>query len=106
MHLRLTTELCNASGNAVCVPLLLVSMFTELFSHCSRMNTGGHKVMKLVAQDTDEFCGQRFVQNVDRLCAIQRIVLSNSAVFDLLARSISNLLDVFQERHRELLQAI
>src|SRR4249920_628899 len=99
MHLGFATELPNASGESVGVLLLLFGMFEELCSYGSRMNARGHEIVKFVAQYTDEFCGQRLVQNADRLLTIQLVVFGYRAIFDLLARSISNPLDIFQKRH-------
>src|SRR5574341_772706 len=100
IHLGFATELPDALGNSVCVLLFFAGMFEELRSYGGRMNARGHEVMKLVAQHTDEFCRQRLVQNAYGLCTIQPVVFGHRAVFDLLARPGSNLLDIFQEMHR------
>ena len=99
MHLGLTTELPNAFGNPIRVLLFLCGMLAEFDRHSGRMDACGHEIVKLVAQDADEFGGQRLVQNANGLCTVQLVVFGESAIFNLLARAISNLLDIFQKRH-------
>jgi hypothetical protein len=88
MHLGLATELANAFGNPIRVLLFLCGMLAEFCSHSGRMDACSHEIVKLIAQDADEFGGQRLVQNANSLLTVQLVVFGDSAIFNLLARSL------------------
>ena len=97
IEVRRAIELDDALGDLVGVALLFVGVLQKLLGHCLGVNATGHEVMALVAQDADNFGGQRFVEHAQRGLQIGLVALRDRAFFNVLAGAAANFLDVAQE---------
>ena len=64
-EIRLSPKLNDAFGQLIGMGLFLNGMLEKLGLHAKRIDPAGHEVMAFVAQDTDDFRGQGFVQQPD-----------------------------------------
>ena len=79
---RLASKLHDPRGDQVGVPLLFVRMDEELLGNALRMDASRHEVMAAIAQDTDQFRGQRIVQHLEHGVAIGRVARGDGAFID------------------------
>ncbi|MNI72323.1 hypothetical protein D3C73_1282570 [compost metagenome] len=84
-QVRLATQLHDALGQTVGVFLFLRSVLGEFRGHRFGVQSTGHEVVALVAQHTDDFRGQRFVQQFQHGFAVCAIGVRDGAGLDVLA---------------------
>jgi len=90
----LTVELGDTRGNLTSVGLLLVRVLQELLGDRIGVDAGGHEVVALVAQHTDDLGGERFVEQLEDGITIRAITLGDRALLDVLPRALPQCFDV------------
>jgi hypothetical protein len=81
-------------------------MFEELICCDARLEAVGHEVVALVAQHTDQFGGQRFIEQAQNLFPIGAVAFGYGAILDVLASAFSQGLYIRQMHiaHLDLLE--
>jgi hypothetical protein len=98
IEVRSAAELSDALGDAVGVVLLLVGVREELGLHPLRVDPGRGEIVLAIAQRADDLGRQRLVEELHRELAVDLIAGGDRALFDVLARSPTELFDVSQKR--------
>ena len=84
----------NAFGDLIRVSLLFGRMLHKFLTHGLRVNPAGHEIVTSIAKDTDDLCGQCFVQNSHRGLDIRLITLRHGASLNVLTGPLSERLNV------------
>ena len=77
--------------------LFIVGMLQELRGDGTCVDALGHEVMALVAQDTDDFGGERVIEDLDGSDRIAAVTRRHGALFDVLACTFAQGFDVRQK---------
>ena len=108
IELRFAAQLHNTLGQSVSVFAFLLGVFEKLIGGGAGLQTAGHEVVTFVAQNADQFSGQRFVEQAQHLFTVGAVAFSYGAVLDVLARTFAQGLDIRQMQvvaHFSLLEA-
>ena len=74
--------------------LLFFGMFEKFRRHGLRVDAIGHVVVAFIAQDTDDFGGQRFIEQADGSLYISLVALGDGAVLNVLPGAAADLFDI------------
>jgi hypothetical protein len=84
----------DSFGDHVGVLLFLARVLQKFLSYSLSMDAGGHVVMALVAQDANDLCSERLVQDSDHSLAVCLVGISNCAVLDVLPGSPADFFNI------------
>ncbi len=77
--------------------LFFIRMLQKLLSDTLRIDPASHEIMSLIAQDADDFCRERVVEDSNNRITIGRISRCDSPLFDMFSRAITQLQDIGEE---------
>src|SRR6202140_4661526 len=97
IEVRFAVQLGDSLGNHVGMLLLFGSMFEKFLRNRLRMNSLGHVVVTLVAQDANDLSGQRLVQHPQNSLSVPFVTISDCAALNVRARPPADLTDVGQK---------
>ena len=87
--IRLSPYLHYPLGKLIRMGLFLVRMLQKLLCHAMSTQTRSHEMVSSVSQNTDEFCGQGIIQQLDNGGSICAIAGSHGSASDILTSTIA-----------------
>lgn len=96
-QIRFTAQLDNPLRDLIGMELFFVGMLQKLLGNTWGIDSICHEIMSLIAQDTNDFCRERFVEDPDNCFTISRISSYDGLLVDMFSRTLTQLPHIREE---------